>query len=149
MKVTAEIDVTPNEYFNHLCDVMIKDIKKQTDKNVTMSELIEGYTYERNISYQKKGTHIKISIGPLIKDKYFSVTYETGDTNGEYYYDFSSNDGKNYVTYFEETSYKKETVGTYFGNLKKKIKEKATEQKALQNIELTLTYIKNQNKDQK
>lgn len=28
MKVKVEIDVTPKEYFNHLCDVMIKDIKK-------------------------------------------------------------------------------------------------------------------------
>lgn len=144
MKVTAQIDVTSTEYFNHLCDVMIKDIKKQTDKNVAMSELIEGYTYERNISYQKKDTHIKISIGPLIKDKYFFVKYESSDTSGQYYYDFSNSDGKHYVTYFEETYYKKETVGTYFGNLLKRIKEKAIVQKALRNIELTTAYIKNQ-----
>lgn len=29
MKVKVEIDVTPKEYFNHLCNVMIKDIKKK------------------------------------------------------------------------------------------------------------------------
>ena len=32
MKVTAEIDVMPKEYFKHLCDITIKDIKKSTNK---------------------------------------------------------------------------------------------------------------------
>ena len=34
MKVTAEIDVMPKEYFKHLCDITIKDIKKSTNKEV-------------------------------------------------------------------------------------------------------------------
>lgn len=146
MKITAQIDISPSEYFKHLCDTMISDIKKHTRKDITMSELIDGYKYERKIAYKKKGTHIIITIGPLIKDKYYFVKYETNDTLGQYYYDFSSNDGNNYVTYFEETKYKKETVGTYLGNIRKKIMEKSTALKALQNIDLTITYIKNHRK---
>lgn len=143
MKVVSEIDVSPALYFRHLCSVMIKDIKKQTNKNVTMKDLIEGYTYERVISAKKMSTTIKISIGPLIENKYFITTYETKDTKGQYYYDFSEADDKYYVTYGEETNYKAETVGTYFGNLKKKFKAKVIEQNALKNIDLTVEYIKN------
>lgn len=143
MKVVSEIDVSPTLYFRHLCNVMIKDIKKQTGKNVTTKELIDGYTYERVISAKKMSTTIKISIGPLIENKYFITTYETKDTKGQYYYDFSETDEKCFVEYGEDTSYKAESVGTYFGNLKKKFKAKVIEQNALKNIDLTVEYIKN------
>lgn len=143
MKVISEIDISPNLYFRHLCNVMIKDIKSHAQKNVTFNDLVEGYTYERTISSKKKSAIIKISIGPLIENKYFIVTYETKDTKGQYYYDFSQKDDKYYVEYGEETSYKQETVGTYFGNLKKKFRKKVIEQRALNNIGLTVEYIKN------
>jgi hypothetical protein len=50
------------------------------------------------------------------------------------------------VTYYESTNYKEETVGTYFGNLRKKFRAKAIEQNAIRNIELTNIYIKNNRK---
>ena len=143
MKIKTEIDVKPSEYFRHLCNVMIKDIKKQTDKDITMKDLMDGYQYDRPITYKNRTGYIKIHIGPLIQDKYFFASYETNDTKGNYYYDFSSENGKNYLVYGEENDYKEVTVGNYFGNLSRKLKAKATERKALQNIELTQTYIKN------
>ena len=143
MKVISEIDISPSLYFRHLCNVMLKDIKSHTQKNVTLHELVEGYKYERTISSKKKSVIIKISVGPLIENKYFIVNYETKDTKGQYYYDFSQKDDKFYVEYGEETKYKAESVGTYLGNLRKKIRKRVIEQRALNNIDLTIQYIKN------
>ncbi|NLZ76079.1 MAG: DUF3284 domain-containing protein [Erysipelotrichia bacterium] len=146
MKVKVEIDVTPKEYFDHLCDVMIKDIKKNTNKDVDTKMLVDGYSYKKTISKKKLTANILMTIGPLIPDKYFLVNYETKDTKCLYYYDFSIEDDKNYVTYCEETNYKEENVGTYVGNLRKKFRAKAIEQNAIRNIELTNIYIKNNKK---
>lgn len=146
MKVNVEIDVTPKEYFSHLCEVMLKDIEKSTNKRVDLKTLIDGYSYVKTISNKKKPVDILMKIGPLIVDKYFLVEYETKDTECLYYYDFSNEGNRNYVTYYESTNYKEETVGTYFGNLRKKFRAKAIEQNAIRNIELTNIYIKNNRK---
>lgn len=143
MKVTTEIDVTPKQYFKHLCDITIKDIKKSTGKDVKINDLLDGYHYEKTINYKKRSVILKMDVGPLIIDKYFSLTYETPETKCLYYYDFFIRDNKNYVTYFEDNNYKNETVGNYFGKLKRKFSEKALKNKIFNNIELTTTYIKN------
>ena len=143
MKVTAEIDVTPAQYFKHLCSGVVKDIKKATNQIVFESQLIDGYEYVHSVKYKNKDISVKFTIGPLIPDKYFQVKYETGETACQYYYDFSESDGKYYVTYSEDTGYKQETVGNYLGNLKKKFTQAALKNKILTNIESTVTYIKN------
>lgn len=143
MKVTAEIDVTPAQYFKHLCDGVIKDVKKHTHKDITAKSLIDGYRYERSVNYKNKKIVIRFTVGPLIPDKYFQVKYETDETSCVYYYDFSTEQGKYYVTYAEKTDYKEETVGNFLGNLKKKITQGALKNKIFNNIELTTTYIKN------
>ncbi len=143
MKVTTEIDVTPKQYFKHLCEITIKDIKKSNGKDVTIADLMDGYHYEKTLTYKKRSIIIAMNVGPLIMDKYFSVAYETSETKCVYYYDFFIRDGKNYVTYCEDNNYKKETVGNYFGNLRRKFKEKTLKNKIFNNIELTTTYIKN------
>lgn len=142
MKVTTEIDVTPTQYFKHLCEGVIKDVKKQTGKDITMDSLMEGYHYERTVNYKKKKIFIRFTVGPLIQDKYFQVKYETEETRCLYYYDFSCEQDKYYVTYAEETNYKKETVGNFFGNLKKRFTQRALKNRIFHNIELTTTYIK-------
>lgn len=143
MKVTAEIGVMPKEYFKHLCDITIKDIKKSTNKEVSLKDLLDGYHYEKIVPFKKREAIISMSVGPLIKDKYFIMEYETKDTKCLYYYDFSSKDGKNYVTYSEENNYKKDTIGNKLGALKRKFDEKALKRRIFNNIELTTTYIKN------
>ena len=143
MKVTTEIDVTPEQYFKHLCDGIIKDVKKHTNKDITAKSLLDGYCYERTVNYKNKKIVIKFTVGPLIQDKYFQVKYETEETSCLYYYDFSKDKDKYYVTYGEETNYKEETVGNIMGNLKKKFTQKALQNKIFNNIELTTTYIKN------
>lgn len=143
MKVTAEIDVTPAQYFKHLCDGVIKDVKKHTNKDITVNSLLDGYHYERTVSYRNKKIVIKLTVGPLIMDKYFQVKYETDETSCLYYYDFSTEQGKYYVTYGEDNGYKQETVGNYLGNLKRKFTQKVLKNKIFNNIESTTTYIKN------
>lgn len=143
MKVTAEIDVTPAQYFKHLCDGVIKDVKKHTNQDITVRSLMDGYRYERTVSYKNRKIVIRFTVGPLISDKYFQVKYETEETSCLYYYDFGAEQGKYYVTYGEETGYKQETVGNYLGNLKRKFTQKVLKNKILNNIESTTTYIKN------
>ena len=143
MKVKVEIDVTPKQYFMHLCEGIIKDIKKYTGKQVALKDILDGYYYERTVDYKNSKTVIRMNVGSLIPDKYFELSYETNDTKGRYYYDFSTEKGKNYVTYFEENDYKEDGLGSYFGRMKKKFKEKSLQRKILNNIEMTTTYIKN------
>ena len=143
MKVTAEIDVTPAQYFKHLCEGVIKDVKKHTNKDITVKSLLDGYRYDRTLNYKNKKVVIKFTVGPLIQDKYFQVKYETDETSCLYYYDFSEMNGKYYVTYGEESDYKQETVGNYLGKLKKKFTQGVLRNKIFNNIELTTTYIKN------
>lgn len=146
MKVTAEIDVTPAQYFNHLCDGVIKDVKKHTNRDITVKSLLDGYRYERTLNYKKRKIVIKFTVGPLIQDKYFQVKYETEETSCLYYYDFKTEQGKYYVTYGEETGYKQETIGNALGNLKRKFTQGVWKNKVFNNIELTTTYIKNHEK---
>ena len=68
MKVTAEIDVMPKEYFKHLCDITIKDIKKSTNKEVSLKDLLDGYHYEKIVPFKKREAIISMSVGPLIED---------------------------------------------------------------------------------
>lgn len=143
MKVKVEIDIEPKEYFNYLCEVAINDVKKSTNRAVDIEALIEGYHYVKSLKNNKLSVNISMIIGPLIRNKLFCVKYETKDTKGEYYYDFITEGTKNYVVYYEETNYKKKTIGNYFGNLRKRIKAKITSQRTIQNIDLTTTYIKN------
>lgn len=143
MKVTTQIDVSPNEYFKHLYQRSIADIKKSTGKEVKLKDLLDGYDYVKTINYKKKEVSINMHIGPLIENKYFQVSYETKETKCMYYYDFTSIDDKHYVTYYEDNNYKDETIGNYLGNFKRKFSSKVTEKKILDNIELTTTYIKN------
>lgn len=143
MKVTAEIDVTPAQYFKHLCDGVIKDVKKSTNKDITAKSLMDGYRYERTVNYKNRKIVIRFTVGPLIQDKYFQVKYETEETSCLYYYDFSKEQDKYYVTYAEETNYTQETIGNFFGNLKKKFTQRALQNKIFNNIELTTTYIRN------
>lgn len=143
MKVTAKIDVTPEQYFRHLCDGVIKDIKKNTNREIAMEDLMDGYSYERTVTYKKRQIIIRFAVGPLIENKYFQVSYETEETKCLYSYDFSVQEGEAYVTYTEDNGYKQETVGNFMGNLKKKLTQRTLENKIFQNIELTTTYIKN------
>ena len=143
MKVTTEIDVTASQYVRHLCDGVVKDVKKATGKTVTVKQLMDGYTYERTLDYKKKKAVIKFTVGPLIEDKYFQVKYETEETSCLYYYDFHKEQDKQYVTYSEENNYTQETIGNALGNFKRKFTQRALQNKIFQNIELTTTYIKN------
>ena len=143
MKLTTEIDVTGKQYYDHLCERIIADIKKITNKKVTEEQLIDGYTYKRTVNYKKKTAELIFKVGPLIKDKFFMVTYETKDTTCMYSYDFTQKDGKNYVTYTEDNNYKKQTVGNYFSDLRRKLTQGSWRYRVMQNIELTTTYIKN------
>ena len=143
MKVRTTITVSASQYYRHLCHQAIEDIHKATKKNVTLQELTNGYMYVRRITYGKRPVDIRVKVGPLIENRLFCVSYETEETKGSYYYDFSQSGEETYLTYCEDTEYKEQTVGNYFGNLKKKIKTKATQMKILRNIEMTETYIKN------
>lgn len=143
MKVTAKIDVTPEQYFRHLCDGVIEDIKKNTNREIAMEDLMDGYSYERKVTYKNRQIIIRFAVGPLIENKYFQVSYETEETKCLYSYDFSVQEGEAYVTYTEDNGYKRETVGNFMGNLKKKLTQRTLENKIFQNIELTTTYIKN------
>lgn len=143
MKVTTEIDVTPEQYFRHLCNGVIKDVKKATDRTVTVAELMDGYVYEHSVRMKNREIIIKLTVGPLIKDKYFQVKYETRDTTCLYYYDFSTENGKNYVTYCEENNYNENTLGNKLSNFRRSFRKKALINRIFNNIELTTTYIKN------
>jgi len=144
MKVTCELeDLEPKYYFRHLCDRIIADVKKSTDKEITVKDLMDGYKYERKVTYRKLVARIQMEVGPLKKDEFFVVRYDTQDTTGMYYYNFYKQDDKYYVSYAEDTEYKKKTFGNTLGNLKKGFQEKATQRKAFENIQSTVTYIKN------
>ncbi|WP_294562536.1 DUF3284 domain-containing protein [uncultured Traorella sp.] len=143
MKVTAEIDVTSSLYFRHLCNGVIKDIKKATGKTVNLKDLMDGYSYCHSLSLKDKKISIKFTVGPLIIDKYFQVKYETNETKCLYYYDFTSDGERTYVTYFEENVYSHDTLGNRLSDMKRNFKKKALANKILNNIELTTTYIKN------
>lgn len=143
MIVKTQIYVSPQRYFNHLCSVIIKDIEKHTGKAVKMKDFIDGYCYERPMVYKNRKTVVLITVGPLIQDRYFQLTYETANTKGQYYYDFSEEDGISYVTYYENNDYKKESAGTVIRRFNKKIRESSIKTRILKNIELTMMYIKN------
>lgn len=144
MIVKVEIDITPQQYFMHLCKGVIKDIKNNTGRQVTLKDIIDGYYYDRTIKNKKTSVVIHMRVGRLIQDKYFELSYDTSQTKGSYYYDFSTENGKYYVTYFEENDYKEDGAGSYLGRIRKRLGEKTLQQKIIRNIELTTTYIKNQ-----
>ena len=74
MKVTAEIDISPSLYFEHLCDITIKDIKKATGKSVCLKDLIDGYHYKKILNYKKHKVNLDMKVGPLIENKYFILS---------------------------------------------------------------------------
>lgn len=143
MKVRTSVSVTAAQYYRHLCREAVKDIRKASGKNVTLQELEEGYMYVRKITYGKRPVDIRMKVGPLIENRLFCVSYETEETKGSYSYDFSEDSTGTAVTYSEDTEYKEQTVGNYFGSLIKKMRTKATQMKILRNIEMTETYIQN------
>ena len=136
MKVTTEIDVTPKQYFEHLCNTMIKDIKDVTKAKITIDDLINGYSYDREVKNKERKLIVHLKIGPLMRDKYFLVEYETDATKCYYYYDFAIKDGKYYVTYCEETGYVDKSVGTFIGNLRKSFSQKVIEEVLKQHIKI-------------
>ena len=64
MKVKAELSVGKSNYYRHLVEEITKDIKKNTDKEVTVMELEDGYEYKKKMLYKKKPVYIKMKIGP-------------------------------------------------------------------------------------
>lgn len=142
MKVTREIDIEPKYYFNHLCNRAIKDIKKATNKKINIDELMDGYKYQRTVSMKNNKIHINFEVGPLIKDKYFEVKYETEETKCLYYYDFSYTNEKYYVTYSEDNSYKKHSLGNSLSDFGRQLFQNKLKRNIFNNIEMTLNYIK-------
>lgn len=143
MKVKAELSVGKSNYYRHLVEEITKDIKKNTDKEVTVMELEDGYEYKKKMLYKKKPVYIKMKIGPLMHDKFFIVRYETDETECMYSYDFVTENEKDYVIYTEENDYKEKTFLNKFGTLKRNVQQKSIQKRMLNNIELTETYIKN------
>ena len=119
MIIKVEIDITPQQYFMHLCEGVIRDIKNNTGRQVTLKDIIDGYYYDRTIKNKKTSVVIHMKVGRLIQDKYFELSYDTSHT-------------------------KDDGAGPYLGRIRKRLREKALQQKIIRNIELTTTYIKNQ-----
>lgn len=143
MKVTREIDVEAKKYFDYLCFEITNDIYKTTHKRIKVDDMIDGFKYQRKLNFNNKKIVLNIEVGPLLQDKYFEVKYETDETSCQYYYDFFVKEGRNYVTYFENNVYKKETFANKLNDIKRKMNQRQLEKNIFNNIEITLTQIKN------
>ena len=143
MKIKVKLRVSKKAYYNHLCEGIINDIKKNTKTQITLKQLEDGYAYKKKMLYKKETVYIDMKAGPMEKDKFFIVSYETMDTRCTYSYDFISQEDVDYVIYTEDNRYKKETFLNKFGEFKRKIKAKGIQNKAFNNIELTQRYIEN------
>lgn len=141
MKIKAKLRVDKKAYYNHLCEGVINDIKKNTRALITLKELEEGYIYKKKMLYKKKPIYLDMKVGPLVKDKFFIVSYETVDTICTYSYDFISESDGDYVIYTEDNHYKEATFLNKLGDFKRKLKAKSIQNKAFNNIELTQKYI--------
>jgi hydroxymethylpyrimidine pyrophosphatase-like HAD family hydrolase len=109
---------------------VLKDIEKSTKKILNAEEIMDGYKYLKKVKMSNGNTfNLNITVGPIIEDKYYELSYETPTAVNKYYYDIKRVDENTIdVTYFEE-NFAKGSLNNWFHQLKKKLSQKSIEMK--------------------
>ena len=130
MKVTERLQVSNHQFFQYLLSQVLKDIEIYTKKTVNLEEIMMGYKYRKKVKMSNGSTfNLNITVGPLIEDKYYELSYESPTATNRYYYDIRKLDDNNIeVTYFEENA-AKGTFNDWFHQFKKKLSQKSIELK--------------------
>ena len=58
MKIKVKLRISKKAYYNHLCEGIINDIKKNTKTQITLKELEDGYAYKKKMLYKKETVYI-------------------------------------------------------------------------------------------
>jgi uncharacterized protein YktA (UPF0223 family) len=109
---------------------VLKDIEKSTKKILKAEEIMDGYKYLKKVKMSSGNTfNLNITVGPIIEDKYYELSYETPTAINKYYYDIKRIDENTIdVTYFEE-NFAKGSLNNWFHQLKKILSQKSIEMK--------------------
>jgi hypothetical protein len=135
VKVTERLKVSNHKFFQYLLCQVSKDIEISTKKAVKLEEIIMGYKYVKKIKMSNGNTvNLNITLGPLVEDKYYELSYESSTAINKYYYDIRKIDDNNIeVTYFEENS-AKGNFNNWFHQFKKKLSERSIEVKVSKSL---------------
>lgn len=135
MKVTERLKVSNHEFFQYLLCQVSKDIEISTKNAVKLEDVIMGYKYVKKIKMSNGTTlNLNITLGPLVEDKYYELSYESPTAINKYYYDIRKIDEGNIeVTYFEE-NFAKGNFNNWFHQFKKKLSQKSIEVKVSKSL---------------
>lgn len=130
MKVTEHIKVSNHKFYQYLIDQVLKDIEKSTKKALKPEEIMDGYNYVKKVKMSNGKTYsLNITVGPIVEDKYYELSYESPTAVNKYYYDIRKMDDNSIdVTYFEENS-AKGSLNNWIHQFKKKLSQKSIEMK--------------------
>lgn len=130
MKVTEHLKVSNHKFYQYLIDQVLKDIEKSTKKALKPEEIMDGYNYVKKVKISNGKTYsLNITVGPIVEDKYYELSYESPTAVNKYYYDIRKMDDNSIdVTYFEENS-AKGSLNNWIHQFKKKLSQKSIEMK--------------------
>ncbi|MCM0647108.1 DUF3284 domain-containing protein [Clostridium swellfunianum] len=130
MKVTEHLKVSNHKFYQYLIDQVLKDIEKSTKKALKPEEIMDGYNYVKKVKMSNGKTYsLNITVGPIVEDKYYELSYESPTAVNKYYYDIRKMDDNSIdVTYFEENS-AKGSLNNWIHQFKKKLSQKSIEMK--------------------
>ena len=146
MQVSQRLDIQADEFFNYIVNQMKQDIKMTNKVEVLSLEELDGFNYIRKLKKQKSGDvfQVHIHVGPIIKNKYYEVSYVTPTAKSRYFYDIRDNGEYIIVTYAEEGEAEGK-LNNWFHKIQVKIREKQISNQ----ISLTLRNIEQEIKKNK
>ncbi len=130
MKIEEIVEVKKEDFYQYLVKLILSDIQKNYP-DTKENDLLDGYEYMRKIAYNNKEIVINMKVGPLIKDRYFEVSYSSNGNFNRYYYDLRDCDKGCIVCYYEENKPAKESK---LNNWLKQRRESIIRQKAVSSI---------------
>jgi hypothetical protein len=130
IKVTERLKVSSHQFFQYLLSQVLEDIEKSTKKALKPEEIMMGYKYVKKVKLSNGSAfNLNITVGPIIEDKYYELSYESPTAVNKYYYDIRKlNDNTIDVTYFEE-NFAKGSLNNWFHEFRKKLSQKSIEMK--------------------
>lgn len=87
MNVNRELNVSADEFFNQIQRSVLEDIKASTRKNIEAEQVVDGYSYHKNLG-TKMGGSSKVKV--TIKELHAPTSYKA---------DFTSGNGVNSIAY--------------------------------------------------
>lgn len=146
MKVSVEMGISAASFYEYLLTQVYEDLAKMGYENGLSTDTLDGFRYTRQLK-RKKGEplNIQMTIGPLLQNRYYEISYQTTTAKNRYFYDIKEvNDKRITVTYVEEHE-ASGSLNNWFYKTRVRFKEAALQKQIEDNLKAIETFIQRSN----